>query len=211
MNCRLYLIRHGETEWNKSMRRQGHTDVPLNEKGREQARLLSRRLAHVPLAAFYASDLRRAFETALILAEPHGKTVNPLPALREINFGAWEGLTTEEIKEKYHDEILQWWTNPLQTRIPQGENLAEVVDRVMNAVRDICRRHQGQQVAVVAHGGTIRSIVGTVLGIDLNEYWRLRQDNTGLTIIDFPTLEKGILMLFNDCSHLGPGLVPPLE
>jgi broad specificity phosphatase PhoE len=92
MVCRVYLVRHGETEWNATRKVQGHSDVSLSEKGREQARLLSKRLASEKFDCFYSSDLDRAVETARILAAPHNLDVNVTSDLRELNFGTWEGM-----------------------------------------------------------------------------------------------------------------------
>lgn len=202
MGCRVYLVRHGETTWNSLLKFQGQTDIPLSERGRRQAELLAQRLADEEFQTCYASDLSRAFETAEILVKPHGLAVHPIPALRELNFGAWEGLTIPEIKTIYSEEIKQWWESPLTTRIPRGETLAEMVGRSTLAIKKIINSNSEGNVLVVSHGGAIRSIVGTVLGMDLNQYWRLRLDNASLNIVDFPTWEKGILMLFNDHSHL---------
>lgn len=206
MSCRIYLVRHGQTLWNAQLKFQGQTDIPLSSRGREQARALAKRLASEQYVAFYSSDLIRAMETARILAEPHGLPVQPVPGLREINFGAWEGLTVAEIKFRYAQELQRWWDGPLQTRIPgEGETLSEVVARVTTAVRGIVERHPHEQVVVVCHGGPIRALVGTVLGMDLNKYWRLRLDNACLCILEFSSWDKGILTLFNDCSHLEGG------
>lgn len=202
MSCRIYLVRHGETEWNALMRYQGQTDVPLSENGRRQARLLAQRLAGEEFRGFYASDLKRAYETATIISSYHGMEVEAVPELRELNFGAWEGLTAGEIKKLFADEVKRWWESPLSTRIPGGETLAEMVERSVGAIKRIVETHGEGNVVVVAHGGAIRSIVGSVLGMDLNKYWRLRLNNACLNIIDFPEWEKGVLMLFNDCSHL---------
>lgn len=210
MACRIFLIRHGETQWNKDSRIQGHSDVPLSRKGIEQAKLLSKRLEQQNFAAFFSSNLSRARETADIIAKPHDKAVQVLQDLQELNFGQWEGLTIGEIRQKYKKESSAWWDSPLETRIPGGENLSELAERSVRAIQSIIERFEKQQVAVVAHGGTIRSIVGTMLGLDLNQYWRLRQDNASLSIIEFYQWEKAILMLYNDCSHLKPGLVPPV-
>ncbi|MBE3587157.1 MAG: alpha-ribazole phosphatase [Thermoanaerobacteraceae bacterium] len=202
MVCRLYLVRHGETIWNARLKFQGHSDIALSPRGVEQAEALSRRLMGERFHAVYASDLQRAVETARILAAPHGLEVRQVPALREIHFGAWEGLTVNEIRARYASEIQKWWDGPLNTRIPGGETLAEVVERVTRTVRELVEKHAGEQVLVVSHGGAIRSLIGTVLGIDLNQYWRLRLENACLNILEFPTWERGILCLFNDCSHL---------
>lgn len=202
MGCRIYLVRHGETEWNASMKYQGHADVPLSDQGRNQAVLLGKRLAALKFDGFYASDLARAYETARIISQHHNQDIKTLPELRELNFGCWEGLDINEIKGRYPEEIKQWWESPLLTRIPGGETLDEMVERTTTAVKNIVKSYSNGSVVLVSHGGVIRSIVGTVLGMDLNKYWRLRQDNACLSIIDFPEWEKGILMLFNDRSHL---------
>ena len=202
MSCKVYLIRHGETSWNSLMKFQGQTDIPLSDQGRRQAELLSRRLAGEKFTACYASDLVRAYETAKIVAARHTLAVQKIPSLRELNFGVWEGLTAADIKKSYREEVKQWWKSPLTTRIPGGETLAEMVTRAMAALKTIVGSHREGNVLVVSHGGAIRSIIGSVLGMDLNQYWRLKLDNASLNIVDFPEWEKGILMLFNDCAHL---------
>ncbi len=202
MSCCIYLVRHGETEWNTLMKYQGQTDVPLSENGRKQAELIGKRLAGEKIQSIYASDLIRAYETANIISIHHDLRVKTVRELRELNFGAWEGLTQKELKEIFANETSEWWGNPLSTRIPGGETLGEMVERSVRAIKKIVEKHEGENVLVVTHGGVIRSIVGSVLEMDLNKYWRLRLDNACLNIIDFPAWGKGILMLFNDCSHL---------
>lgn len=204
MGCRMLLIRHGETVWNKDAKLQGQTDIPLSEQGIKQAIALSKRLSGRKIEAFYASNLTRAIKTASIVAEPHHRQVIMLPGLQELNFGDWEGLTFKEIQQNYSDLSQTWWSNPLETRIPGGETLNELAERSNQTIKDIVLKHSDQTVAVVAHGGTIRSIVGTVLGIDLNQYWKLRQDNASLSIVYFHAWDKSILELYNDCSHLEP-------
>ncbi len=203
MGCRIYLIRHGETVWNVASKLQGHTNVTLSDNGRRQAEQLGKRLACLKFDQFYASDLARAGETARIIARHHeNRDVLMLRELREMNFGRWEGFSIKEIQGMYPDIIKQWWKTPLQTRLPGGESLGDLVQRVVAVVKNIVENSNGSNVLLVTHGGVIRVIVGSVLGMDLNEHWRLRQDNASLNIIDFPEWNKGILMLFNDCSHL---------
>ncbi|MFZ5647045.1 MAG: alpha-ribazole phosphatase [Bacillota bacterium] len=202
MGCRIFLIRHGETVWNSEMKLQGHTDIPLSERGIEQAKTLAERLSSREISAVYCSDLQRAMETARHIAGPRGLDLISLKSLREINFGQWEGHTFKEIKEKYGDLVKQWWSNPVNVSIPGGESLLGLVSRVVPAVRGIVEKHDGEQVAVVCHGGPIRSLVSTVLDMDLNKYWKIRQDNAALNIIDFPDWNSGVVTLLNDRSHL---------
>ncbi len=202
MSCRVYLVRHGETEWNITMKAQGHIDVPLSDHGRRQADFLGKRLAVEKFDGFYASDLTRAIETAKIISKHHNLELEALPELRELDFGDWEGMTIEEVAALFEDDLKRWWENPLSVRIPGGETVGEMAQRCLGALKQIVSRHTGGNVLIVSHGGPIRAITASILEMDLNKYWRLRMDNACLSIIDFPEWEKGILMLFNDCSHL---------
>jgi alpha-ribazole phosphatase len=196
-------VRHGQTLWNHVARYQGHTDTPLDDTGTTQAKLLSLRLAAEPLQAVYSSDLKRARETARIIAEPHGLAVQTLPQLREISFGVWEGLTYQEIKTRFGDISDRWHTSPGSVRIPDGETFQELRERAYDAVKDLVKRHDQSSIAVVTHGATIRAIICALLGIDLNKVFRIRQDNAALNVIDFYG-EFGILSLLNDTYHLEP-------
>jgi len=145
----LLLVRHGETDWNAEGRLQGHTDRPLNEFGRRQAKDLADRLAGEGPDAIYASDLARAKETAEIVGERLGLTVVVDPDLREKDWGTWEGLTGDE---RVHVEF-------------EGETTEDHRDRVMAAVRRIVARHPDQRVVVVTHGGSLRRIQAAVNGV----------------------------------------------
>jgi broad specificity phosphatase PhoE len=159
----LILVRHGETDWNAQHRWQGHSDTPLNDAGRNQAGVLAGELERVD--AVYSSDLARARETAEILAERIGLEVRLDPRLRERGFGAWEGLTTEEIEASFPDEQSRW-----RAGIGAGASDAEPFDvfaaRVGSFVEDVGRRHVDEEVLVVAHGGTIRVIHALAAGLD---------------------------------------------
>jgi broad specificity phosphatase PhoE len=161
----ILLARHGETEWNRERRWQGLNDLSLNERGREQARALADKLEAVPLSAVYASDLRRAYETALAVAEPKGLAVTPIPELREVDVGSWTGLSYDEVKERFRDAYTS-----MRTRTGRGweggETYAEMGRRVLEAVRRIARRHAGDVVLVVTHSGPIRTVRAHALGLD---------------------------------------------
>lgn len=200
---RLYLVRHGETEWNKSLRYQGHQDIPLSEEGRVQAGKIARRLAGEKIDAAYASDLSRALETAKAITAYHSLEVVIMPELRETNFGQWEGLTYGEIDRQFHEIMSGWRSNPRDTKIPGGESLGEVADRCWKGISRIVDGNPNRNVLVVAHGGIIRIAVATVLGMNLNDYWKIRQDNVSLNIIDFFEGGRAILGLLNDTNHLG--------
>ncbi len=192
------------------MRFQGHTDIPLSEKGIEQAKALSRRLSGKKISAVYSSDLIRAVETARFIAQPHGLEVIKVPALREINFGDWEGLTYDEIREKYGGLVARWWKNPLDTYIPGGEGLPDLVNRLIPAIKEIVERHMGEQVVVVSHGGPVKILIGALLDMNLNKYWKISQYNTALNILDFSDWDNGMVVLLNDRNHL-PGEPEPVH
>ena len=143
----ILLARHGETDWNRDGIWQGWADPPLNDLGRAQARELAEQLRHVPFDAVYSSDLQRARETAEIVAAPHGVPVIADAGLREIDIGSWSGLTRAEIDERFPDG-----------KRSDGETHEQHGARVRAAVIRIARRHLGERILLVTHGGTIRSI-----------------------------------------------------
>ncbi len=166
----LLLVRHGETDWNAERRWQGHADPPLNEQGRTQARELADRLAGERVDAVYASDLRRARETAEIVAERLGAEVHSLPELREIDVGNWSGLTTAEIGERFPGALERMKEHGYGWR--DGETPPQLAERVLGAVRRIAAEHPAGRVLVVGHGGTIRAIRAAAAGVDYAEYRR---------------------------------------
>jgi broad specificity phosphatase PhoE len=143
----ILLARHGETDWNREGRWQGWADPPLNEAGRDQARALAEQLRSTPFDAVYSSDLRRAHETAEIVAAPHEVPVITERGLREIDVGSWSGLTRSEIEERFPDGSR-----------PDGETREQHLSRVLETVERIARAHVGARLLVVSHGGTMRAL-----------------------------------------------------
>lgn len=159
------LVRHGETDWNRDGRIQGQTDVPLNDRGREQARQLAEELEGSEFDAVYASDLVRARETAEIVAAWTGLPVVVDADLRELNFGAWEGMTADEIRSRWPEAFDRWTTVGLE-RYDGGESHDELASRVLAAARRLAATHQGGQILLVAHGGPLRAILMEAHGLD---------------------------------------------
>ena len=149
MPTRIILARHGETDWNRERRWQGHSDRPLNDTGREQAETLAAELAGRPIAAVYSSDLLRAHETARIVADRLGLDVVTIPGLRERRFGSWEGLQDVEVERLY----------PGFNGPPDGESRAEMIGRVLDSLESIAHANRGRTVLVVSHGGPIRAVL----------------------------------------------------
>jgi 2,3-bisphosphoglycerate-dependent phosphoglycerate mutase len=152
---RILAVRHGETEWNRDTRIQGHTDIPLNARGRRQAELLAQALRDEPIAAFYASDLSRALETARAVAGTRGQTVTTHTGLRERCFGRFEGQTWADLEARWPEDALSW-----RKRVPDfaptgGESLLQLRERVVATVEALAARHPGEQVMMVAHGGVL--------------------------------------------------------
>jgi broad specificity phosphatase PhoE len=175
------LVRHGETDWNRSGRWQGQADAPLNERGRDQARALADELAGEQVVAIYTSDLSRARETAEIIAARLGRRVDLDRRLREVHVGGWSGLTTEEIEARFPDEILRWHKGDPSHAFDGGETYAAMGERVVAAVNEIAARHPGEQVLVVLHGGPIRALLAHAAGITYEEQRHRREhlDNCG--------------------------------
>lgn len=199
MGLRLYLVRHGETNWNAVGKFQGHSDVPLSEVGRRQAARLAQYLKNIKIDVVLASDLKRALETAQIVSgKPADEIITDLN-LREINFGHWEGLTYDEINASYGEILQKWRKEPLNTRIPGGEVFSEVAERTTAAVQKIIDQYPNKNVLVVSHGAAIRAIICSIMGIDLNKLWRMYLDNCSLSIIHFPdnNINNGLLQLYN--------------
>jgi broad specificity phosphatase PhoE len=151
----ILLARHGETDWNRDNRFQGHADPPLNDTGRSQAAELAAALAEEPLAAVYSSPLRRALETAEIAAAPHGLDPVPVEALREVDVGSWQGLTRAEIEERFPAQFARWLE--YEQGWDDGETYDEMGVRVMAALFELAAAHDGEQILAVSHGGPVRA------------------------------------------------------
>lgn len=177
------LIRHGETDWNVEGRYQGQADPPLNERGRAQARRVAKALQGQRLDALYASDLRRAAETAEAIGRATGLAVRYDPRLREIHQGEWQGLLVTEIERRYPELFRRWQVAPLRVTLPGGESITQMQERVLAAVEDIVRQHPGQRVAIVAHKLPIAVIKCRYQDIPLEHLWDLIPPNAEWEVV----------------------------
>jgi broad specificity phosphatase PhoE len=159
----ILLARHGETDWNRENRFQGHADPPLNETGRAQAVELSAALEDEQLAAVYASPLRRAFETAELVAAPHDLVPMPVEALREVNVGSWQGLTRAEIEQRFPDQFARWLD--YHEGWEDGESYEEMGRRVIAGLLELAAAHDGERILAVSHGGPVRAAYALADGI----------------------------------------------
>jgi alpha-ribazole phosphatase len=182
---RLYLIRHGEVEGAESGVLLGRTDTPLSVRGLEQSRQLADVLSTARLSAIYCSDLQRARMTAEIIAKLRNLEVQESSAWREIDMGEWEGRT---IAALYVDEpqlVGQLFENPASFKYPAGESFAAFTSRVQDALDQLLVTHNSGEVAIIAHGGVCRAILGSALGIPPCNWLRLVQDYCCLNVIDW--------------------------
>jgi broad specificity phosphatase PhoE len=166
----VYLARHGESDWNVERRWQGHADRPLTERGRAQAEALAEKLAGVHLDAVYASDLRRAWETAQVVAAPRGLEVVRLPELREVDVGSWSGFTRDECADRFPDAFLRWQEGG--SGWDDGESYEDMGVRIVGAVQRLAAEHPDGAILVVSHGGPIRAVHAHALGVDIATHRR---------------------------------------
>lgn len=201
MSTLLYLVRHGETMWNREGRYQGHRDVPLSEAGREQARRLAERLRGVRFDRAYSSDLVRCMETARILLAARDLEATPDPRLREMSYGRWEGLTLEEVSRRHPEEAAAYRRDGVGTRIAEGESLQDVAARVKQ-FSDELLKDSGLRVLVVTHGGALKALLFVLLGVDLRHRGRFVIDNASLTVVRAGGSGRPRALRVNDVAHL---------
>ena len=167
MPTTIVLARHGETDWNRDGRFQGQADPPLNEHGREQARQLAERLSVQRFAALYSSPLRRARETADIVAGRLGLAVVPVDDLQEIDVGSWSGFTRHEVQSRFPAAYARWLA--FTAGWDGGETYDELKRRVVAAVLGVARRHPDERILIVTHGGPIRALLAAAEGVTYAE------------------------------------------
>ena len=198
-----YLVRHGETSWNRSGRIQGHTDAPLDEHGRRQMTVLARRLGGCNFSAMYASDLSRATESAETIVVGRRSSLETDSDLREFSYGEWEGLTVKEIEARYPEVLAQrMGLGHNAFAAPGGEDSAQVLDRVRRFYASAVKRHDdSENILIVAHGGPLRALLICLLGLTDDYFWRFQIDCASLSIIGNHPNGR-VLELLNDTGHL---------
>lgn len=201
---RILAVRHGETAWNRDTRIQGHTDIDLNDHGRWQAQRLALALREEPIAAFYASDLTRARETAQAVAQPHGAAVQTHVGLRERCFGRFEGHTWAELEAQHPQEATAWRQRVPDFAPPGGESLLQLQARVVAAVNELASRHPGEQVLMVAHGGVLDILYRAATRLELQAPRSWTMTNTAVNRLLW-TPEGLSLVGWADTGHLQDG------
>ncbi|MDR0934074.1 MAG: histidine phosphatase family protein [Burkholderiaceae bacterium] len=180
----LLIIRHGQTEWNVARRLQGHSDIPLNEKGMEQALALADALREESFNAIYSSDLQRALKTAEAIAKWHNLPVTADAAFRERSYGVVEGLSREELKSRYPDDHAAWYSADPDHRFPAGtrpsESIRTLHNRAIDAIFRIAGQHAGEKIILVAHFGIIEAAYRAANDLPLDIRNRVPVANTSI-------------------------------
>src|SRR5258708_4597722 len=202
----MILVRHGQSTWNREHRIQGQLDPPLSGEGRRQAELLGRRLAGRRLAGFYASDLKRAFETAQAIESLVDLKPDPTAGLREIYLGEWEGLRTDEIAQRFPEAWARWTEKPDWDLVPGGEGAARFESRVNASLDESLGRHAQGDILLVTHGGVIQVARHRVIGRPSTGLFAFTLENPSISRLDS---REGRMVIAgsNDGAHLEPALV----
>jgi 2,3-bisphosphoglycerate-dependent phosphoglycerate mutase len=211
MTTQIVFIRHGETDWNRIKRIQGHIDIPLAESGVDQAQQLRRRFAAqvqsgARLDAIWASDLMRAQQTAQPVAEALHLPVQLAPGLRERHYGLFQGHDSDEIANRFPDEYAHWQTRDPGFKPPEGESQREFYHRVLHALEPLIAMHPEGRIAVVTHGGVLDCVYRFAKGLPLDapRNWPLL--NTSVNVVDFESdgyVTQANIVEWGDVSHLG--------
>lgn len=201
---RLYLIRHGEIEPAAMGKLIGRTDVALSERGIEQARRLAEKLSSMRLDAVYSSDLRRAFRTAEIIAERHQPIAQPSAAWREVNMGMWEERSLSDLNDEAPEKIAALFSDPTSFEYPGGESFTGFTTRIREAMERLLQRHPRGEIALVAHGGVCRAIIGEVLGVPIRNWLRIAQRHGCLNVLTWYESQP-MVELLNYSSEEFPG------
>lgn len=198
----VLLLRHGATDWNLQGRCQGATDLDLNEAGIRQAEAIAERLSNEKIDAIYSSNLKRAQQTARLVSRPHCLSITIEEDVRELDHGALEGLTFNDIKENFPDFIQRWRTEPAEIQVPGGEKLIDVAQRAWTGLQRILQRHQADDnVVVVSHNFPILGIVCRITGTHLNQYRSFHVDPGGITRLNHNGGDRWLITQINDKDY----------
>ena len=198
----IIIARHGQTEWNVEEVFRGRIDIGLDETGLKQAELLAEYLSNKKIETVYSSPLQRALKTAEAIASRHDLEVETTSGLIDFDFGKWQGLSLQEVRDRYPELYKEWATNPHLVKIPDGESLGAVTERAMIVLEEVIARYEGT-VVLVAHRVVNKVLICALLGLDNSHFWNIKQDTGGITTF---TYENGrfILTEHNNISYLKP-------
>ena len=205
----IILARHGETEWNVDEVFRGRIDVELNETGMKQSELLAEYLSDLKIDAIYSSPLKRALKTAGTIAGYHKLNIEIAPGIIDLDYGKWQGLPHQEVKDKYKELYAEWINSPDKVKMPAGESLNDVRERAITVVDNVIAKYEGT-VVLVSHRVVNKVLICALLGLDNSHFWNIRLDTCGITTLIY---ENGqfILTEHNNTSYLKPIQKAPLS
>ncbi len=198
---RIYFVRHGESEWNIINKVQGQKNSLLTENGKLQAAKLANRLKNHDIDIIYSSDLTRAYETALTIANEKNMIPIKNSNLQEMNFGIWEGELFNDILVEHKEDYLKWVKSPELLEIPKGETIHDLENRVGSEVKKIINVNKGKNILIVSHGTALKTMILSLLNTSLNNYKNLAMGNVSLSIVEVRDYNN-VLITYNDTSHL---------
>jgi probable phosphoglycerate mutase len=199
---RLILVRHGETLWNSERRIQGcRSNTELSTRGKQQVEKIALSLKNHKVASIFSSPLKRAMDTACVIAQAYGLEVRAMPGLKEIDAGELEGLTEKQLKGRYSEFWEEWKRGNPSLRLPGGESLDELQRRAWRVIEQIIENYPDEVVVVVGHFFINLTIICQALEIDLRHIRRMRQDLAAISILEL-TRQRNSLLLLNDNCHL---------
>ncbi len=206
-DSRIFLIRHGETNWNKEGRFQGQIDIPLNNNGKDQARKTCEYLKDINFNKAFSSSMNRPYETAqIILQNKKELKIIKIESLAEISHGLWEGKLEVEINKEWPNLLKNWHDKPAEVIMPEGESIKEVSERSVKAFEKICLSQKDNDLTLlVAHDAVNKTLICNILSIDFSNIWMIKQGNGGITVIDiFDDPNKDhVISALNITTHLG--------
>ena len=197
----IYLVRHGQTAWNKEEIFRGRTDLPLDGTGLKQAELAGEYFKGMEIHEIYSSPLARAWMTAEKIAQSHSLKVQPLEGIIDMSFGNWEGHPHEEIKKMDSGRYRQWREEPHRVSLPGGESLEEVRVRSMAALEKVIQSNPEKTLVLVSHRVINKVLICGILGINNSHFWQIGQDTTAINLIQHRD-GKYILSILNEICHL---------
>ncbi|MBN1538471.1 MAG: histidine phosphatase family protein [Anaerolineales bacterium] len=199
---KIILVRHGQTEWNRNERFRGRADIPLNQTGLQQAEATGAWIAaRWKPVAIYASPLSRAMQTAEAAARHFQLSVQPLPGIIDIDYGEWQGLSPDEARQRWPEQISHWYHAPEKAIIPGGETLQDLRSRLMETLKQVCNQYPHDTIMLVGHTVVNRIMLLGILGLGNDRFWRIKQDTCAINIIEWDGSDFTLASL-NDTCHL---------
>ena len=197
----IYLVRHGQTAWNKEEIFRGRTDIPLDETGLKQAELAGEYFKAMVIQGVYSSPLLRAWQTAEQIARFQNLKTQPIEGIIDMSFGNWEGHALQEIERIDPETYRQWREEPHLAKLPGGESLDDVRFRAMAVLEWVIKKHPEGSVVLISHRVVNKVLICGILGIDNSHFWQIAQDTAAINLIQYKR-GRYVLSSMNETCHL---------